>query len=412
MPAGLLATFLMLTMAVSASGADAVVTTGWASTAAQSKSVEKATTKGSQATKASPKWRVAGSSKASKPGRAATALARRDARVKPVGYDDDFAGKPRGEARMESIALRDSGGPAFHLAQSDEPDFGSELEKALADPIGVEELPPKPDGMLEPGDPLTDGPDPFDAPSLPEIDSPLPDLDMSDESTQTLPPLDEEPAMNDPTMSVPDEGLLPPPDLGTGDGELTPLPDPLDGDLIDDFSPADGSEDGAGADRWTKQQAESVKDCAEELAALKANRLSMIDIRIGLEGQEGKDYPFNCTVDDGTPFTPRAWSEVTYMWKASALCHKPLYFEQTHLERYGHSWGPYLDPIVSGAHFFTRLPALPYCMGLKAPTECVYTLGYYRPGNCAPYLIEQPGFTCRAATLGLGAWTGGVFLVP
>ena len=76
------------------------------------------------------------------------------------------------------------------------------------------------------------------------------------------------------------------------------------------------------------------------------------------------------------------------MWKASALCHKPLYFEDEALERYGHSWGPCLDPLVSGAHFFCKLPVLPYCMGVHPPNECMYALGHYRPGNCAPYMMR------------------------
>lgn len=100
------------------------------------------------------------------------------------------------------------------------------------------------------------------------------------------------------------------------------------------------------------------------------------------------------------------------MWKASALCHKPLYFEDVALERYGHSWGPFLQPIMSGAHFFGRLPVLPYCMGLKTPNECVYTLGYYRPGSCAPYLVGGVPFTWRAALFQAGGAVGVAAFLP
>ncbi len=100
------------------------------------------------------------------------------------------------------------------------------------------------------------------------------------------------------------------------------------------------------------------------------------------------------------------------MWKASGLCSKPLYFVQVQMERYGHSWGPILDPIVSGAHFFGTVPILPYKMGLQTPNECVYTLGYYRPGSCAPYMISPLGFTWRAAAFEAGVWTGGAFAIP
>ncbi len=157
---------------------------------------------------------------------------------------------------------------------------------------------------------------------------------------------------------------------------------------------------------------ESEKNCDEELARLKAKLLNDIDLSIRIAGTPGKDFPFECKLDDGTLFSPRAWCEVTYMWKASAQCHKPLFFEDVQLERYGHSWGPGLQPIMSGVHFFSRLPVLPYCMGLTPPSECIYPLGYYRPGNCAPYMIEPIPFTWRAALFEAGAWTGGAAIVP
>jgi hypothetical protein len=160
------------------------------------------------------------------------------------------------------------------------------------------------------------------------------------------------------------------------------------------------------------ERAKVQQNCAEELAELKASRIAEIDLQIRPDGSMGEDFPYECGIDDGTPFAGRSWAEITYMWKASALCHKPLYFEDVQLERYGHSWGPVLQPIVSGAHFFGRLPVLPYCMGLQAPGECVYTLGHYRPGSCAPYLIEPIPFTWRAAAFQGAAWTGGVFAIP
>jgi hypothetical protein len=67
---------------------------------------------------------------------------------------------------------------------------------------------------------------------------------------------------------------------------------------------------------------------------------------------------------------------------------------------------------MSGVHFFGTLPILPYKMGLKTPNECVYTLGYYRPGNCAPYLVGGVPFTWRAAAFEAGAATGMSFIFP
>ena len=72
----------------------------------------------------------------------------------------------------------------------------------------------------------------------------------------------------------------------------------------------------------------------------------------------------------GRSFTPSA-----IQWKASGLCHKPLYFEEVQLERYGHEIGPVLQPLVSTAHFFGNIAVLPYKMGIHPPTECQYALG-------------------------------------
>ena len=53
---------------------------------------------------------------------------------------------------------------------------------------------------------------------------------------------------------------------------------------------------------------------------------------------------------------------------------------------------------------------LPYQIGLNPPNECIYTLGYYRPGDCAPYLIDPVPLSLRGALFEAGALTGGVFL--
>ena len=94
------------------------------------------------------------------------------------------------------------------------------------------------------------------------------------------------------------------------------------------------------------------------------------------------------------------------------MCHKPLYFEEEALERYGHSTGPISQPFVSAAHFFGSLALLPYQMGVDPPGECKYALGYYRPGSCAPYVV--PGFpiSARGAAYQAAAVAGAVYLLP
>ena len=88
----------------------------------------------------------------------------------------------------------------------------------------------------------------------------------------------------------------------------------------------------------------------------------------------------------GSPL--RSWTPQTVTWKASSLCHKPLYFENVQLERYGHSRGPFAQPLHSTLHFFVSLVSLPYQTAISPPTECEYALGYYRPGDCAPWLKD------------------------
>jgi hypothetical protein len=118
-----------------------------------------------------------------------------------------------------------------------------------------------------------------------------------------------------------------------------------------------------------------------------------------------------CKLEAG-PFEERNWAPTTFMWKASGLCHKPAYFEQVHLERYGHSTGPYTQPLASAAHFFLTVPILPYKMGLYPPGECMYTLGYYRPGSCAPYLLDPLPLSIRAGLAQAGAVTGLAAIIP
>ncbi len=163
--------------------------------------------------------------------------------------------------------------------------------------------------------------------------------------------------------------------------------------------------------RMADELSESQERCEEELAALRSDRINSVDLSIRVDGVAGEDYPYECALGD-EKLEPRVWPEITYTWKASALCHKPLYFEQVQLERYGHSWPRCVQPIMSGAHFFGSVAILPYKMGIETPTECIYALGHYRPGSCAPYYIEAFPFTWRAAAFQTGAITGIHFALP
>ena len=134
------------------------------------------------------------------------------------------------------------------------------------------------------------------------------------------------------------------------------------------------------------------------------------DITSDISADAG-DFPPECPLGD-SPFEPRMWAMTSIHWKASGLCHKPLYFEQVGVERYGHSLGPILQPIWSGVDFYGRIFLLPYEMGIEPPWECVYALGYYRPGSCAPKMIFPFPVSIRGGLLEAGAVLGAVYLLP
>ena len=81
-----------------------------------------------------------------------------------------------------------------------------------------------------------------------------------------------------------------------------------------------------------------------------------------------------------SPDASRPWMGGVYQWEPSALCHYPLYFEEINVERHGHRV-PVVQPVISAAHFFATVPALPFLMALDPPHRPIYALGHCRPGD-------------------------------
>ncbi len=128
-----------------------------------------------------------------------------------------------------------------------------------------------------------------------------------------------------------------------------------------------------------------ASDCMRAVNDLQRRDIKTVMVRLSVSGVEGNDYPCECSL--GTEvYQRRAFSPTTFTWKATGVCHRPLYFEDVQLERYGHSWNPVVQPFMSAAHFFISIPLLPYKMGLNPPNECIYTLGYYRPEQFVPLM--------------------------
>ncbi len=145
-----------------------------------------------------------------------------------------------------------------------------------------------------------------------------------------------------------------------------------------------------------------------QLKKLPINQLSEGDIAYITENW---GLPRECLIEQ-VAYAPRAWVPTTMTWKASNLCHSPLYFEDVNLERYGHTHGPLLEPFVQSAHFFGNIAVLPYKMGVHTPCECQYALGYYRPGNCAPWIKQPVPISARGAIAQAATMTGLFWLIP
>lgn len=77
----------------------------------------------------------------------------------------------------------------------------------------------------------------------------------------------------------------------------------------------------------------------------------------------------------------------TKTWRTPNLKHRPLYFEDAALERHGQSL-PKLQPIVSGARFFSSVVLLPQKVLATSPRECIHSVGYGRPGDFSKNVRE------------------------
>ena len=92
-------------------------------------------------------------------------------------------------------------------------------------------------------------------------------------------------------------------------------------------------------------------------------------------------------------------------WRTPNMSHRPIYFEDENLERYGIGFGHW-QPLASGFKFFTEAALLPYQVGARSPMLCEYEMGYYRPGDCVPAYrpgvrFSKRGMFYQAATFGV-----------
>jgi hypothetical protein len=107
----------------------------------------------------------------------------------------------------------------------------------------------------------------------------------------------------------------------------------------------------------------------------------------------------------------RPWVPLVYWWQSPAFCHRPLYFEEVNLERYGYTCRV-PQPLVSAAHFFGTVPAMPYLMAVDNPCECIYSLGHHVPGSRAPYQTHYPPLSLKGGLSEAAVVTGLIVLLP
>ena len=99
-------------------------------------------------------------------------------------------------------------------------------------------------------------------------------------------------------------------------------------------------------------------------------------------------------------------------WQASNVSHNPLYFEDSGLERNGHSFSDAVQPFVSVGKFGAQVVALPYSIALDPVWKHESPLGHYRPGECAPKRHLALPINGHAAVVAATAYTGIIYLIP
>lgn len=99
-------------------------------------------------------------------------------------------------------------------------------------------------------------------------------------------------------------------------------------------------------------------------------------------------------------------------WAPTNLYHHPLYFEDPALERYGHTYHPAVQPFASAGRFAVQLAGLPYQMTLNPIHAKEYTLGWYRPGDCAPKKHYQIPFNEEATLMEAAVIAGMILIFP
>ena len=108
------------------------------------------------------------------------------------------------------------------------------------------------------------------------------------------------------------------------------------------------------------------------------------------------------------PDREAGWSVKTKHWVAPVYCHQPTYYEDVMLEHHGHERCVALQPVLSGARFYTGIFFTPYLATLRPPLQDIPSAGHYRPGSCAPALRQRAPYDPTAMKVQAAATAAGV----
>lgn len=111
-------------------------------------------------------------------------------------------------------------------------------------------------------------------------------------------------------------------------------------------------------------------------------------------------------------YAAREIAHMHYCWEAADLYYNPLYFEDFELERYGHTHHCLVQPFASAGKFYLQLLGIPYQATIHPAWECQSPLGFYRPGEFAPFKNYQIPWNTRAAVAEGAFAVGAAYFIP
>ena len=201
-----------------------------------------------------------------------------------------------------------------------------------------------------------------------------------------------------------------PPAEDTGEPDASEESDELDLDeLLEDLDDEDAKSDEELAQGDDDESAYRTARTGKPIAEIQP----FLDYAlVGIDAEDLPEEPNGLDAADEEKYQPRDMPATEFHWAASNLYHYPLYFEDPQLERYGHTYKPIAQPFISAHRFMTQLIGFPYQATIDPIAKRRYTLGWYRPGECAPKLKYFPPWNTKAGIVQAGVTTGLFFLIP